>query len=261
MTEAIPLPLRIAVDGKPVGEGGRTDDDATRVEGDLARRVVTAASNGRALSVADDGNAATSTISLAGLAAAMRHMDEQQGRAGTAGALVARGEATDTRPAPPAPVVTALTPAGAAATPSPRQLPEFRKAGSCDEDIAGNSAQPFQTHALGGGKTLLILPCSAGAYNVTALVYVGDASGFRPAEFDSPARMGEGSGISNVVNGLWENGVLTSYDKARGLGDCGVSATYAWDGTRLRLVEQEEMEKCRGNTDFIRTWHAEVRRR
>lgn len=259
-TEAIPLPLRVAVDGKPVGEGGRTDDDATRIEGELARRLVTAASNGRALSVTDGGNAATSTISLAGLAAALRYIDEQQGRAGTSGALVARGQAPDTRPAPPAPVVTALTPAGTAANPSPQQLAIFRKAGSCDEDMAGNSAQPFETHALGGGKTLLLLPCSMGPYNVTALVYVGDSSGFRPAEFDSPTGMGEGSGIANVVNGMWENGLLTTYNKARGLGDCGVSASYAWDGTRLRLVEQAEMEECRGNTDFIRTWHADVRR-
>lgn len=258
-SEAIPLPLRIAVDGTPVGEGGRTDDDATRIEGDLARRIVTAAANGRDLTVADGGNAASETISLSGLAAALRYMDDQQGRAGTSGALVARGAAADTRAAPAIPVVTALTPAGTAATASPQQVAEFRKAGNCDPDMAANSAQPSETHAL-GGKTLLLLPCAAGPYNVTALVYVGDASGFRPAEFDSPPGMGEEGGIASVVNGQWENGLLTSYDKARGVGDCGVSASYVWDGSRFRLVEQAAMEECRGNTDFIRTWHAEVRR-
>jgi hypothetical protein len=90
---------------------------------------------------------------------------------------------------------------------------------------------------------------------------VGDAGTFRPAQFDLPAGMGEGSGTATVVNGMWKNGLLTSYDKGRGVGDCGVSASYAWDGTRFRLVEQAAMQECRGNTDLIRTWHTEVRRR
>ncbi|HZG09727.1 MAG TPA: DUF1176 domain-containing protein [Allosphingosinicella sp.] len=260
-SEAIPLPLRIAVDGKPIGEGGRTDDDATRIEGDLARRIVAAAADGRTLSVADGGNASTSTISLAGLAAALRYVDEKQGRSGTTGALVARGSATQSGAAPAAPVVTALTPGGTAVAPSPEQLAQFRKSASCDDELAANSAQPGDVHALGGGKTLLLLPCSAGAYNVTALVYVSGEGGFQPARFDIPPGMGEGSGIANVVNGQWQDGILTSFDKGRGVGDCGVSAAYAWDGTRFRLVEQAAMSECRGNTDYIRTWHAEVRRR
>jgi hypothetical protein len=200
-------------------------------------------------------------ISLAGLAAALRYIDDQQGRVGTTGALVARGTAPDARPAPAAPLVSALSAGGTAATPKPEQIAQFRKAGDCDPELAANSAQPLEVHALGGGKTLLLLPCSAGAYNVSALVYVGDANGFSAAQFDSPTGMGEGGGIASVVNGQWENGVLTSYDKARGLGDCGVSASHVWDGARFRLVEQSEMSECRGNTDFIRTWHAQTQRR
>jgi hypothetical protein len=188
-------------------------------------------------------------------------MDDKQGRTGTTGALAARGTAPDTRAAPAAPVVTALTAAGKPATPSARQLAQYRKDGSCDDEVAANTAQPVEAHALGGGKTLLLLPCSAGAYNVTALVYVGDQSGFRPAPFNGPTGMGEGSGAANLVNALWENGILTSFDKARGIGDCGVGASHVWDGTRFRLTHQEAMTECRGNTDFIRTWHAEVKRR
>jgi hypothetical protein len=158
-------------------------------------------------------------------------------------------------------VVTALTPAGSAAAPSPAQLAEFRKAANCDEDMASNTALPVDVHALGGGKTLLLLPCSAGAYNVTALVYVGDKGGFKPAQFDSPTGMGEDGGTSDLVNAGWENGTLTSFTKARGVGDCGVGTSHVWDGERFRLVEQTEMGECRGNTDYIRTWHAEVKRR
>ncbi|TFI59287.1 DUF1176 domain-containing protein [Sphingomonas parva] len=259
-SEAIPLPLRVAVDGRPAGEGGRTDDDATRIEGEEAARIVAAAASGKTLSVSDGGNAATSDISLAGLSAALRYIDDRQGRAGTTGALVARGNAPDTRAAPTAPVLTLAAPGGGAAAPSAQQLAEFRKAGECDVDMASNGAAAPETHALGGGKTLLLLPCSMGAYNVMALVYVGDTAGFRPAGFDAPTGMGEEGGVPSVVNGAWENGLLESYDKGRGLGDCGVSASWGWDGAGFRLVEQAVMPECRGNIDFIRTWHAEVRR-
>ncbi|MGJ3628473.1 DUF1176 domain-containing protein [Sphingomonas sp. MMS24-JH45] len=43
-----------------------------------------------------------------------------------------------------------------------------------------------------------------------------------------------------------------------GLGDCGVAQTYAWDGRRLRLVEQSAMGECRGNPNYLRTWIATV---
>lgn len=259
--EAMTTPLRVAVDGRPVATGGRTDEDGTRIGGDAAWRIAAAAADGRELTVADGAGNGASTISLKGLAAALRSMDANQGRAGTTGALVARGPAADTRAAPKVPVVTAPAPGGVAATPSPLQLARFRQAGGCDEDIAANTAQPFETHALGGGTTLLLLPCSAGPYNVRSLVYVSDGRGFRPAEFDSaPGTSGRGE-VPDIVNGLWENGLLTTFDKARGLGDCGVSASHAWDGSRFRLIEQAAMEECRGNTDYIRTWTAELRRR
>ena len=259
-SETIPLPLRISVDGKPAGEGGRAEDEAIRIDGAVARRIVAAAANGRILSVADGGSAATDAISLAGLTAALRYIDAEQGRAGTGGALVARGTAPDRRPAPAAPVVAALAPSGRAAAPSAAQLIALRQAGSCDEDVAANTAVAPESHALGGGNTLLLLPCSMGAYNVIGLVYVGDAEGFRPAEFDAATGMGEEGVAPSVVNGQWQDGLLTAYAKGRGLGDCGVSDSWAWDGARFRLVEQAVMPECRGNTDYIRTWKAMVRR-
>ena len=44
----------------------------------------------------------------------------------------------------------------------------------------------------------------------------------------------------------------------RGVGDCGVHQDYVWDGTRFRLVQQEEMSECRGSLDYITTWRAQV---
>ena len=46
--------------------------------------------------------------------------------------------------------------------------------------------------------------------------------------------------------------------KGRGLGDCGSQQQFAWDGARLRLVDQRDMGECRQVTSFIPTWRAQV---
>ncbi len=68
----------------------------------------------------------------------------------------------------------------------------------------------------------------------------------------------EGGNI--LDNADWEPGTrrLSEFAKARGLGDCGAHSDYAWDGARFRLVRQESMGECRGSTDYITTWRAQV---
>jgi hypothetical protein len=40
--------------------------------------------------------------------------------------------------------------------------------------------------------------------------------------------------------------ILSSFNKGRGLGDCGVSTDWAWDGQTFRLTEYRSMGYCRG---------------
>ena len=70
------------------------------------------------------------------------------------------------------------------------------------------------------------------------------------------------SGTGDITNGDWDPKTrrLSSYEKGRGLGDCGSTENYAWDGARFRLVEQNEMGECRGSADYIRTWTARTDR-
>ena len=51
---------------------------------------------------------------------------------------------------------------------------------------------------------------------------------------------------------------MSEYVKARGLGDCGGSSDFVWDGARFRLVEATGMGECRGSIDWITTWRAKV---
>ena len=85
---------------------------------------------------------------------------------------------------------------------------------------------------------------------------------FEPAKFDAPSGISaEGASVQNVVDGSFENGVLTSFARGRGLGDCGIRQQFVWDGARLRLSRQSEMGECRGNPDYITTWRADVVRK
>ena len=77
-----------------------------------------------------------------------------------------------------------------------------------------------ETHALGGGKSLVILPCSTGAYNLIGLVFVVDGTKITPAQLDACSGFeatgaDTGTSVKSVINGEFKDGVLTSYAKGR----------------------------------------------
>jgi len=204
--------------------------------------------------------------SLAGLAAALLYFDDQQHRIGTMGALKAIGQRPDsTIPTPPA------APLIAPPAPSPRpprgiSVGEATRligpdAATCEYANGKVSPQAYRLD-VGHSLVLVALPCGDGAYNFTTSVYVvGEAGPPRPALFDVAPGMGDEAGkpgTGDLTNGDWDpkSRRLTSYEKARGIGDCGSTESYVWDGTRFRLVEQNEMDECRGSMDYIRTWIA-----
>ncbi|RXD04926.1 DUF1176 domain-containing protein [Sphingomonas sp. UV9] len=247
-------PASFAVDGKPI---------ALRDGGALAAAIA----NAQSLKILDAKGGTLSTLSLKGAAAALRYIDAQQGRAGSTDAIVAKGPAASRAPTPALPVIAAVAPSGAAARLTAAQIATMRKRGSCDLGNSPSGAAPEmfapEIHALGGGKSLAILPCSTGAYNLIGILFIIDGAKIVPAQTDAPSGFEEtgadpGTRVKSVVNGTFENGVLTSYAKGRGLGDCGVMQSFVWDGTRLRLSEQSEMGECRGNIDYVTTWRTTV---
>lgn len=254
----------VAIDGKPVG--GAADDDA--FDGAAGTAIVKAMANGRLLTVQGDAGATLATVSLKGASAALRYIDAAQGRVGTSSGIVASGPSDAVTPAPALPTIVALTPRGKAARPSADQLAVMRRRARC-ELPEGVVAEP-EAHAIGRGKTLVILPCSTGAYNLIGALFVidpaTDGATIAPARTDAPAGFDQTGAdsrtpIASVVNGDWDDGVLTSFAKGRGVGDCGVQQAFVWDGKRLRLSEQDMMGECRGNANYITTWRTRVVRR
>jgi hypothetical protein len=83
---------------------------------------------------------------------------------------------------------------------------------------------------------------------------------FRFAVFDYQPGWSQDAGHPVLVNASWspESSSLESYAKGRGIGDCGSSESYVWDGVRFRLVEASAMGECRGAWHWITTWSAKV---
>ena len=258
-------PARVAVDGVSVGELFQTTSRGmATVGGNAAAAIAYALADGHALSVRDAGGGVLATLSLDGAAAALRFIDAAQGRADTATAIVAKGnEPASAVPAAPAlPVIVATPVARGAAQIDATMAAELKKRARCDAPLVADLAP--EAYLLGDGATLVLVPCNRGAYNLSSALFVVEDGKATPARIDAPSgftEIGATVTVPEVVNGSVENGVLTSYARGRGLGDCGVQQDFVWDGTMLRLAQQAEMSECRGNPNLLTTWRTRVVRR
>lgn len=202
-------------------------------------------------------------VSLSGSSAALRWIDDRQGRAGTVTALVARGPkpASAVPAARTAPVI-ALGPAiGQDDLPTafPAALANRADVKACKEeqmDPEGDFGGPEAVARLTATEYLWAIPRGRGAYNFSSLMIVARADG-------SGARSPGLGGDDIFVNVGYdaENRTLSAFNKGRGLGDCGSDDAWAWDGRRFQRTRHAEMGDCRGvpSEDWLVTWSAGAR--
>ncbi|MEQ6331832.1 DUF1176 domain-containing protein [Sphingobium sp. MK2] len=252
------------VDGRKIATARARDGEA-KVRGPQASALAIAMARGVTMEVRG-GNKIWGRPSLAGSGAALRYMDARQGRAGTMTALVATGPmgSMAVKPAPAAPVIRrAIVPNGPAPAPLWREeLVKLIAFTGCAGEM--RSDQTPELHRLSKTETLVLVPCGSGAYNVTSVPVI--ATGvpgrrtFRFAPFDAAPGWLSDDKHPTLVNVGWapEKSRLDSFAKGRGIGDCGGSEAYVWDGARFRLVEATSMGECRGVWHWIPTWNAEV---
>jgi hypothetical protein len=249
--------LVLAIDGKPVAHGAPRDA-VVRFGGAEATAIVAAMANGTTLTLSGGGIVVTK-VSLEGSAAALRFIDAGQGRAGTVTAAVAKGAkpASAVPPAPPPVRIRAIRAAGRVATLSPAMRKQLEKAAGCDEWASESGDQAPDADAIGGGATLVLLPCGSGAYNQESVPVIlrGGKAAF--ADFDYASDGGREA--TTLTNAWWDakTSTLSAHAKGRGIGDCGEDASYVWDGKSFRLVELRTMDSCRGSVNWLRTWKAE----
>jgi hypothetical protein len=251
-------PLALVVDDRPVltvplgGEGTATLAAAQ------VGPLLGAARNGTALSIRR-GDQEVGVVSLAGMVAALRLVDDQQRRAGTVTAMVAKGGApvSAVPPQPAVPVVRRAPPV--AQTGLPKTPPAGVKAlmAKAECDVAKDSAfegEP-EVHRLSADKVLWQVPCGAGAYNFSSLFVIVDDKG-------GAARLAPLEGVDDglAVNAQYDpqTRILGAYNKGRGVGDCGDSSEWAWTGQVFALTGGRFMPVCRGQADWPTSFQAKV---
>lgn len=232
------------------------------ISGGQTRQIVQAMRKGQWMYLRDSKGEAVARASLAGLTAALLRIDEQQGKQDTPNALVHRGKriAYDDLPGYSVSLSRPALAAKPPTNPKPAALDDNRML--CDGEIPEDSAKPSFVR-LDSENSMAIVPwaCGNGAYVRYANIMIVDGNGgVRPAEFDYDNGI-TGDGPSNVqaeVVWLEKEFILESATRFRGIGDCGRTDRYIWDGNKFRLSEQLVMPECRGAYDRIRVWKVDV---
>ncbi|MDB5697552.1 MAG: hypothetical protein JWN69_356 [Alphaproteobacteria bacterium] len=263
-------PGRLLADGRTLRARLRADDGDWRIEDGGIAETLAAFRSARTISIETDGGRPLGKVSLAGARAALLYIDEAQKRLGTVTALARPGlQPADAVPPPPA-LPHIVAPAASNARGfrvGEDRIAALRKQAGCIAEPKDQPGYDSEQVVLDDRRTLILLGCGAGAYNFSSIPYIARRAGaaieIGLARFDLAPSWGEGGGPPMLVNAGWDakHGILTSFAKGRGIGDCGVGSDYAWDGTRFRLIRQIEMSECRGSLDYITTWRAVVGQR
>jgi hypothetical protein len=230
-------------------------DDPTRVSGDIAPGAATLAlieaiRNAATLDIASGSE--SGTLDLKGLSAALRFIDDRQGRVGGPTALVAKGMTPVGQvPDPTPPPIVVPAPAGSAtAVVKPIVTPALLALATttCDADVVRAHAD-LKAWRLAPDRILFAVPCQAGAYNFQSALYFTNALGkpTGPANLPQPAPGGDDA--PNVItNGDFDATTmeLSIFAKGRGIGDCGLVATWVWTGTGFALLTASGLDRCPG---------------
>ncbi len=255
------LPVGTSVDGQAVpgltwtASGPATAGTAT-VTGSKATDLLRQIRDGRTLTLTPPGGPVS--ISLQGLAASLLLFDDVQGRIGTVTALARPGPlGADTVPAAPAlPLVRAAHAApplrnrGVFAAAVRRSQAAALKAHDCDTGVADDD----EADPLDDGEALVILVCNRAAYQEDSLVFRAPRTapakawlvhlptppGAPRAAKDSDADLITGTSYDPA------KAELSEFAKARGVGDCGISATWTFDGGGFQPSAYASQDRCGG---------------
>jgi Protein of unknown function (DUF1176) len=253
-----------------VGQSFETNSDQDHWNGDVVGAAVEAGllkalRTARELVVRQPNGEPIVKLPLEGASAALLMMDDLQHRIGTQGALVRPGSQPDSAVPPPPPLPLGPVtppidkhPAASAVPPAAvqRLYDEDRRKDVCDKGLAKTSRERV-TARLGPKLVLYTLPCWMGAYQGTDAYYFYHEGGPGRAEraalphpvFGKIANDEEPAQPTHVVGDEGfdpATGIISEYNKGRGLGDCGSMTHWQWDGSRFLLTGFTTMPICRG---------------
>lgn len=249
----------LRIDGAPL----QLDESAWHIKVDHTNNIATLSTtrpaavaafvsrlrNGAKLAVGSD---ASTYIPLDGMVAALLRIDERQGRAGGATALIRKGAAPASQvpPAPPLPVVPARKIAAQLSGQEEQSLiartKRVRDASRCEENASKYLEEA--AYALDARTALVFLPCIQGAYQGSSDVFIAPRTGGGAPE---PVKLSDAEGGASDASLFEPNfdpatGTLSTFGKGRGMADCGFRAEWIWDGQAFRMSSAARQETCGG---------------
>ena len=252
----------IAIDGKPAGLSEpkwsiESADGSTTVSSDdlqAIRQLIAKLRGGSKLTLGGQAE-----VSLDGLAAAALRLDDRQGRIGGVTALAGPGAlAASHVPSPPLPPRIAYHPISATLSPEEgarliastraSQISVFKRE-DCEADLI--TMEP-QAYALDQKQALVFIPCIMGAYQGSSLAFIVARTGGEarrlilplPYRGNDTARS-DASYFTNEDFDL-KKGMLSTAAKGRALADCGMSASWIWNGKTFVLTRLTMQHACGG---------------
>jgi hypothetical protein len=251
-------PLAARVDGRafaanPVGDPVENGFPLASLAAGDAQALIDAMTQGRDMALVAGPQSVA--ISLSGAAASMLWIDERQGRLGTTAALIRKGS----RPAsnvPAAPALPIVTPAAAIAQGRygdqegqtlPAAIEALPDVALCraDTDFNPDLQTAIVSARLDANTVLWGVPCGAGAYNFANGWFTTRPDGTNPRRLTFPST---GEPLDLLVNASYDPAtrVIDSFDKGRGLGDCGTASSWTWTDRGFVLTSSSGMPDCNG---------------
>lgn len=256
---------QIVIDGRIIATTIHIlEDETLRIIGKDALKLADAMARGYKMTLLSS-NRKEQTISLAGTMATMLYIDAQQKTYDTNMAIIARGskayQANFIRPKIIVSKIDKLYD-----MPNNIDISALSQSSGCAEEQF--RVDNDRVYSMGkDGDTpiaLVIISCGNGAYNFSSALYLGrlenEKWSFEPAGFDyDDAIFTSETGAMVLINVDWDKDtqILSSFHKGRGLGDCGITADYVWDGQKFRLINFAIMDPCRGAWEWITLWQAQ----
>lgn len=197
-------------------------------------------------------------VPLDGFAAAMLRLDTRQGRVGGVTALLRTGPAAANR-VPPAPRLPHIPSHPITAKLAPgedtRLIAAVRgsqKAVFAQEDCETDLPMQAEAHALNGKQALVMIPCIMGAYQGSSLAFIVPRGGGPARRLILPTPYLGNDADRADAGYLTESGfdpatgTLSTAAKGRGLADCGMSASWIWNGATFQLSAMSLQQSCGG---------------
>jgi hypothetical protein len=250
-------PFAVEIGGVQIGGPFRATPDGATIEGATARAIGAALAGARSIAVVDGTGRELAKISTDGLDDALRYMDGIQRRTGTVTAAIARGA----RPpgavpaAPDLPIVPVVRPNGHPAVLTSAKIKALQRRARCH--VTRGTAKA-RVYSLDRTRNVALVPCRVTGDNPTLAVFMINKGVASPARLDATPGLDGWTRVPRITNGSYSSGSLYSYARKRSDGDCGISQHYIWDGKSFRLIEQAQMDVCRGNTNFLSTWRVRL---